>query len=682
MGCGPSHEDQSPKDKKKKGGRKKGAKGEKGDKDRNAESMENVHSVIPAVANNPLKSVHADGFSKLIGKDKYIAEAGAVVMVMENGTLVVFAPNDEGLTFAYRDNQSTVYVKEFTSEAQLESEKAAAGIEVPWGSFFKSIASDVLKCKAKVNLAGGTVTVTITMTSSKDPKYAKPWAVRLTTVGSSPRDLHRFFLAPLTAMVQARRTAPGENFTKEANFNRIETEAWLARSGVVVLRRECHNKKEALAAPRAKAADIQRAQFQPQFQIGQLQRKLARAKGAQRGGALDAMYEKGGARFFAHLEHSPDHQPVEEPINDTIATALRTAFDSPSTEQPLVARLKNAPTSPLLAKLLQANPRDKILVDGVLKTMQRLDDWDYDVFAMDSTTQNKALVYTTYAILLKLNLVEHFKIDLATLSNFLCAVQAGYHPNPYHNATHAADVAQINYYIMTQGGLVDKCKLSKEELLGGVLAGAIHDYDHPGFNNNFHTRTNAYLSTLYNDRSVLENHHCACVYEILRKPKYNIFANLTDDQKKEVRDTILEMVLSTDMGNHARIFGAFRRRQAELIEGNWTEKDDRRLALSMSIKMADISNCGRPNNLYLNWAKNIASEFYLQGDAEAMAGLSISPFMDRKKAMADFPNGQVSFMKFIVIPMFEAISEFLPKMEFCLQHCNTNRDYWKRYEEL
>jgi len=39
-------------------------------------------------------------------------------------------------------------------------------------------------------------------------------------------------------------------------------------------------------------------------------------------------------------------------------------------------------------------------------------------------------------------------------------------------------------------------------------------------------------------------------------------------------------------------------------------------------------------------------------------------------------------MKFIVIPMFEAISEFLPNMEFCLSHCFNNRDYWKRYEEL
>eukprot|EP00757_Euglenozoa_sp_SAG-D1_P000694 gene694-1821_t len=39
-----------------------------------------------------------------------------------------------------------------------------------------------------------------------------------------------------------------------------------------------------------------------------------------------------------------------------------------------------------------------------------------------------------------------------------------------------------------------------------------------------------------------------------------------------------------------------------------------RLALSMAVKMADISNCGRPAELYLRWCEKIADEFYMQGD--------------------------------------------------------------------
>ena len=53
-----------------------------------------------------------------------------------------------------------------------------------------------------------------------------------------------------------------------------------------------------------------------------------------------------------------------------------------------------------------------------------------------------------------------------------------------------------------------------------------------------------------------------------------------------------------------------------------------------------------------------------QGDAELKMGLTISPFMDRRKDKSDFSKGQVSFINFIVVPLFEAISELLPKLDF------------------
>jgi hypothetical protein len=211
-----------------------------------------------------------------------------------------------------------------------------------------------------------------------------------------------------------------------------------------------------------------------------------------------------------------------------------------------------------------------------------------------------------------------------------------------------------------------------------VLAGAIHDFDHPGFNNNFHTRTNAYLSTLYNDRSVLENHHVASVYEMVRLPEYNIFAPLTDDQRREIRDTMIEMVLSTDMGLHQKIFTSFRTRLGS--GGEWTGKEDIRLALSMSIKMADTSNCGRPNSLYIEWAKNIANEFYVQGDTEAQLCIQISPFMDRKKEKEEFPKGQISFMNFVVLGMYEKMAEFLPPLDLAVRFCAENKEYWQQMD--
>ena len=106
------------------------------------------------------------------------------------------------------------------------------------------------------------------------------------------------------------------------------------------------------------------------------------------------------------------------------------------------------------------------------------------------------------------------------------------------------------------------------------------------------------------------------------------------------------------------------------------KKEDVRLSLVMAIKLADISNCSRPTELYLKWANRIAEEFYLQGEAEARMGLPISPFMDRRKHDTDFHKGQVSFMNYIVCPLFDSISEVFPDMRFTLDLCSQNRDYW------
>lgn len=46
---------------------------------------------------------------------------------------------------------------------------------------------------------------------------------------------------------------------------------------------------------------------------------------------------------------------------------------------------------------------------------------------------------------------------------------------------------------------------------------------HPqGFNNNFHIRTTSYLATLYNDRSILENHHCTCIFDLVKSGAFPV----------------------------------------------------------------------------------------------------------------------------------------------------------------
>jgi cAMP-specific phosphodiesterase 4 len=111
-------------------------------------------------------------------------------------------------------------------------------------------------------------------------------------------------------------------------------------------------------------------------------------------------------------------------------------------------------------------------------------------------------------------LLNAFQISEVKLCNFLRAVESGYKANnAYHNNTHAADVAQTLNFLMYGEKLRDF--LTPLDRLALVISALVHDYDHPGVNNAFLVKTGDPLALVYNDQSVLENHHAASCFKLL-----------------------------------------------------------------------------------------------------------------------------------------------------------------------
>ena len=67
------------------------------------------------------------------------------------------------------------------------------------------------------------------------------------------------------------------------------------------------------------------------------------------------------------------------------------------------------------------------------------------------------------------------------------------------------------------------------------LAGLVHDLGHTGHNNAFHVASGSDLAILYSDQSVLEMHHLASAFQILKDKECDVLASLSDEAKKEVR---------------------------------------------------------------------------------------------------------------------------------------------------
>lgn len=83
-----------------------------------------------------------------------------------------------------------------------------------------------------------------------------------------------------------------------------------------------------------------------------------------------------------------------------------------------------------------------------------------------------------------------------------------------------------------------------------LFAAAIHDAEHTGTTNDFHVSTRSPLAILYNDQSVLENHHLSVTWDILKTPDCNILSKLDTSEETYFRELVQEMVLATDMSLH------------------------------------------------------------------------------------------------------------------------------------
>ena len=85
---------------------------------------------------------------------------------------------------------------------------------------------------------------------------------------------------------------------------------------------------------------------------------------------------------------------------------------------------------------------------------------------------------------------------------------------PYHNHLHAADVTQSTHILLSSAALEEV--FTPLEVLSAILASSIHDVDHPGVTNQYLVSTSSELAIIYNDESVLENHHLAVAFKLIQ----------------------------------------------------------------------------------------------------------------------------------------------------------------------
>ncbi|KAG2497676.1 hypothetical protein HYH03_004414 [Edaphochlamys debaryana] len=369
--------------------------------------------------------------------------------------------------------------------------------------------------------------------------------------------------------------------------------------------------------------------------------------------------------------------------------------------------------------------------------------WQFDSFALAAASGGHALSTLGFYLLSTEGLIDKFGLQPNRVARLLRALEAGYPDNPYHCATHAADVLRALHTLLRSTQLTEHY-LDPLGLLAAYLAAIVHDLGHPGLTGDFLVATSAPLALRYNDRSPLEAHHASAAFSLMaERPDLDALAPLGREQRAALRKLVIDLVLGTDMKQHFAMLAQFkavrgnnRSGSSEVLrgEGRQLQKPvydsmrgdrgdrhrscanapgattiananaighssghantasgpqsaptplddaDRLLSLQLALKVADIGHLGSELGVHKRWLAALEEEFFLQGDREKALGLPISPLFDRTKAGVS--KSQVGFMDFVALPLVRALADAFPGaggMQVCFE---ANYQHWKEQADL
>ncbi|EER13806.1 calcium/calmodulin-stimulated cyclic nucleotide phosphodiesterase, putative [Perkinsus marinus ATCC 50983] len=292
------------------------------------------------------------------------------------------------------------------------------------------------------------------------------------------------------------------------------------------------------------------------------------------------------------------------------------------------------------------------------------DSWNYDVL-QHSLEQNDALLKYIFLG----SGISHFItgfIDLGVLEVFLRRARLAYLDNPYHNWYHAVDVTHTVYrYLVLSKGMAFFQPL---DCLAVLLAAVVHDIGHPGVNNPYLIETAHELALRYNDKSPLENMHCARFFELSSDAEANVLQGLSKQQYRDARRIMIECILHTDNAHHFEMIKTLQmlyQLNREIVdegydpeEEEWSgecialysSNDVRMTLLQLFLHAADISNPTKPFESCKAWANRVLDEFFAQGDLEKAQNIPVQMLNDRNTVSR--PHSQIGFLEFLVAPLF------------------------------
>eukprot|EP00636_Phaeomonas_parva_P008562 CAMPEP_0118857736 /NCGR_PEP_ID=MMETSP1163-20130328/4702_1 /TAXON_ID=124430 /ORGANISM="Phaeomonas parva, Strain CCMP2877" /LENGTH=739 /DNA_ID=CAMNT_0006791075 /DNA_START=388 /DNA_END=2607 /DNA_ORIENTATION=- len=273
--------------------------------------------------------------------------------------------------------------------------------------------------------------------------------------------------------------------------------------------------------------------------------------------------------------------------------------------------------------------------------------------------------------------------SLADLRGFIMSIYNNYHNElPFHNFKHGFSTMQSTYKMVFDCASL-RDKVSEVQRFALVLAAMCHDVGHPGVNNGYLVNSGDPIAFQHNDDAVLERYHAALTFSIAHRAGNDIFATFDTSKYREVRRTLIEAVLNTDMSRH---FGLVEMMMSRAASSSWNDtveechrKQNEALVIKAVVHVADLSGQAQPWALANAWGDRVLKEFAIQAQAEVENELPRTPFMHGLDTEIARANLQQGFVANIVLPLWKCMAALAPEVK-CFEE--NAKDNIRRYKQI
>lgn len=313
--------------------------------------------------------------------------------------------------------------------------------------------------------------------------------------------------------------------------------------------------------------------------------------------------------------------------------------------------------------------------------------WDLNFLEASQSEMHDYLHYMLFNS--QFGVAYHFVAEEGFMQ-FVHNVEANYKDVPYHRFHHGVDVLFTVFRLLqiTHAG-----KWTGEiEQYALLVSSLCHDLGHFGRTNQFLVEINHELALRYNDKSPLENMHCAMLFQLCQHTDTDVFAYATPEQQKEARKIAIAAILHTDNVHHfdmVKDVSAVYEMESALCDSQALSPDvitqayrerilqgkNKMMWFQLFLHFADVSNPLKPFDICMSWAWRVLDEFFDQGDEEKDLGIPVGMLNDRDKV--NRPGSQHGFINFLVAPFVAASVRVFPSLQPLHAQMIRNLEVWR-----